>query len=70
MSMRAPVPADVEAEKVAELIADAARVSLHRRPAIDRPAIDPGAVPRQHRLPIDITDQTIGLTEGYADYGV
>jgi hypothetical protein len=63
MTMHAPVPSDIEAEALAELIADAKLVPLPRRRVVDL-----SALPRQRRI-IDVPDSTSALTDGYADYG-
>lgn len=62
MTLSAPVPADVEPQALAELIADAQWVAL---PALSRRS-DPA--PRGARV-ITIPDRTLSLMDGYADYG-
>lgn len=66
--MHVPVPADIDAEALAELIADAYAVPTMPRLRPGAARVVAAALPRP-RSPIVISDGAMSLVEGYADYG-
>jgi hypothetical protein len=64
MTIRCPVPSQVEPDAMADLIADAALIALPRQPAVTAPA-EP-----QPAADVVIPPASMSLLDCYADYGV